>query len=715
MMRWMAQGVRRGACRVALAVALLTVAMAAPAAATTPAVPIEASAHPDTSPAVVDCTAEPAFPDVDPGQPFCADIAWAVRRGSLTGAVDGRFAPASSLTRREAAAVLYRVAGGPLGPAPPCPEPLPFTDLSADALCGPVAWAADAGIGLGVGGGRFAPAAAVTRAELVAMAVRLARPGATSPPCTVEPFPDVAVSHPLCPALAWAAEAGLVLGGADGLLRPTAAVRREEVAAVVRRLDRIRAPELRPLWTSPDLRIVDDLGREVLLRGANVNSLGEYWQGDPAHLPTIPIGDADWDAMARRGFSVVRLLITWSRVEPERGVIDHAYLDEVDAAVTAAAERGIYTVIDMHQDAYSAFIATEDPAECPEGTRPGKGWDGAPAWATLTDGLSTCITGDRNSAPAVVAAWNHFYDNTDGIRDHFVGAWAAVAARFAGRPEVAGYDLLNEPEVSRPSVELAPLYEALLADTIAAIRDAEAGAGDPHLIIVEPAIPAADPSFGLIVPDPRRAGVDTEGVVAGPHNYAESIISGITIEQMNQLFVNLATSVGVPVWTGEYGFWDREPATLEKVRRFAADEDRLVLGGAWWQWRQGCGDPHSFPWGGQADGPVVHLNVVGCPGDVDLGPNEDFLSVLGRAYPRAAPGIVTDLASDPATGAFEVHGTAADPGSELVVWTPTRVATHVVAATGLVDVTEHPVPGGRLVRARVDVADYALTITPTGD
>jgi len=85
-------------------------------------------------------------------------------------------------------------------------------------------------------------------------------------------------------------------------------------------------------------------------------------------------------------------------------VFDEEYLDRVDAYVTAAADHGIYTVIDMHQDAYSAFIATEDPGECGEGTRPGKGWDGAPEWASITDGLSTCMTDERNSAPAVEAA-----------------------------------------------------------------------------------------------------------------------------------------------------------------------------------------------------------------------------------------------------------------------------------------------------------------------
>lgn len=472
--------------------------------------------------------------------------------------------------------------------------------------------------------------------------------------------------------------------------------------------------ELRPLATSTDRRIVDDLDREVLLRGANVNSLGEYWQGDPDHPPTIAVIEADWDAMAERGISVVRLIITWSLVEPERGVIDQDYLDRVDGAVTAAAEHGIYTVIDMHQDAYSAFIFTEDESECDEGSRPGKGWDGAPEWATITDGLSTCVTGDRNSAPAVVAAWNNFYDNTDGIRDEFVDAWAAVAERFAGRPEVAGYDLLNEPEVSRPEPQLAPLYEELMAETVDAIRTAEAGASFQHLIFVEPAIPAGDPSFGLVIPDLARAGIDPQNVVAAPHNYAESIDVGLdlTIEGMSDLFQTVGRYLRVPIWVGEYGFWNTNQDTLEKVRRYAADEDARAQGGTWWQWRQGCGDPHSVGWGEPAAGRIVHLNFIECPGDIDAGPNEEFLRVLGRAYPRVAPGRIVSLASDPDTGELALTGTGAVIGQELIVWTPTTDQTHELSSVGLDQLQGHPVAGGRIVTATVADADYELRISP---
>lgn len=372
----------------------------------------------------------------------------------------------------------------------------------------------------------------------------------------------------------------------------------------------------------------------MLLRGANVNSLGEYWQGVPELDPTIPVSDADWAEMSAHGFSVIRLLITWSRVEPTRGNIDQDYLDEVDAYVRAAAEHGMYSVIDMHQDAY-----------------------GAPAWATLTDGLSTCLTnGERNSSPAVNRAWNNFYDNTDGIRDRFAAIWAAVAKRFAGRSEVAGFDVLNEPENSKPAGELNTTYNEFLAQVVVAIRPAQVDAPFGQLIFIEPALPAGDLSRGLVIPDPKSVDLDTTNIVASVHNYSESIENGFTIESLNEAVDGLTAGLGVPNWGGEYGFWDTSETTLVKARRYAADEDRLAWGGAWWQWRQSCGDPHSLEWVGgtvvSPPGVQTHLNLMECPANLDLGPNDAFLDILGRGYPRATPGRITKLCSDPDTATW---------------------------------------------------------------
>ncbi len=468
--------------------------------------------------------------------------------------------------------------------------------------------------------------------------------------------------------------------------------------------------QLRPLHVAADHRIVDDLDREVLLRGTNITSLGEYWQGDPQHLPTAELTEQDWQDLAAQGFSVIRLVVHWSRLEPVRGTLDAKYLAKIDAYVTSAAQHGLYTVIDMHQDAYTAFLHTDNPADCTGTTGPAKGWDGAPAWAVISDGLSTCTQGDRNSSPAVTAAWQHFYANTDGIRDRFVATWGGVAAHFAGRAEVAGYDLLNEPEVPAPGNEIAPLYNQLMADTVTAIRAAEAQAAFGHLLIIELAIGAGHPNFGLVIPKPASVGLATDNVVFGPHNYAESIGNGLamSLEQMSKVYRAMGDGFGAPTWIGEHGFWSTSAETLEKLGRYAKDEDANVLGGAWWQWRQPCGDPHSVPYGGYAatgaKNQQIHLNGLACPGDVDLGPTNELLRVVSRGYVRVAPGRVSKLASDWTTGQLDVAATGAQAGAALLVWTPTGAATHAVTGENLVDLQEHAVPGGRWLTAKTTKA-----------
>ena len=476
---------------------------------------------------------------------------------------------------------------------------------------------------------------------------------------------------------------------------------------------------LQPLSVSDDYKIVDLDNNQVLLRGVNITSLGEYWQGNPNFAPTLPTTESDFQSMASHGISVIRLIVHWSRLEPTRGEINTDYLDEIDDMVQLAARYNIYTVIDMHQDAYSAFIYTATDEECPEGTSPGKGWDGAPEWATITDELSTCIEGERNSAPAVMAAWNHFYDNTDGIQDHFVAAWGAIAERFAGLPEVAGYDLLNEPETSRPAAELLPLYEGLLTAVISEIHEAESNADFQHLLFIEPTIPAGDGAMGLGIPDPERMGVQNQNIVNATHNYAESIeIGGLSLEQTNSLLVALAQTQQTPLWIGEYGFWSTEPEIISIAERFAADEDNHGLGGAWWQWRQPCGDPHSLHLVDDEWVPydtITHLHTMDCTTGEELGETEELLKILARGYPRVTAGRIVTLESNIHSKELLLEGEALTAGQSLVVWTPTTEDTHDVVVEGLDSLETEDIDGGRLIYATATQSGrYTLRVLQTG-
>ena len=153
--------------------------------------------------------------------------------------------------------------------------------------------------------------------------------------------------------------------------------------------------------------IVDEEGRQVILRGINLNSLAEYARANPDFDPVRPLTDDEWDAMAAEGFDAVRLLVSWSRLEPERGRIDESYVDEIRRAVRDAAARDMYTVVDMHQDAWGLDVATPPGVDCASGTEPSTGWDGAPAWATPDARANSCRTAGpywcaaRGVAPAL--------------------------------------------------------------------------------------------------------------------------------------------------------------------------------------------------------------------------------------------------------------------------------------------------------------------------
>ncbi|UDY34775.1 glycoside hydrolase family 5 protein [Dermatobacter hominis] len=528
-----------------------------------------------------------------------------------------------------------------------------------------------------------------------------------APPSRRSPRP--AVAGALLALLAASSVLVACSGGADDDASPTTSEALPSTGALV---------ELRPLHVA-EQRIVDDRGRQVLLRGANVNALGEYAQADADTEPTAPVTDEDWDAMAANGFSVVRLIMSWSRLEPERGTVDQDYVAEVREAVEAANDRGIYVVLDVHQDAWGMASATPEGTACPAGTEPSIGWDGAPEWATITDGATTCRApgSERESAPAVQAAFANLYANTDGIADRLTEVWATIAEEFADVPGVAGYDLINEPNAVAPQEQNQVAYSQWIQRTIDAIRAAEAGAGEraaPKPVFAEPLQLYPLPYNALLsqyIQDPN--------LVFAPHNYAESINDILTVEQTFAIDQQGADDLHAALWIGEYGFWDTSAETLEVATRYAAEEDRRVVGGTWWQWRQTCGDPHSVGGPGvPATADQVHLITRDCTADdggfdTDLRATTEFLRILGRAFPRAAPGHISSLASQPGSGGLTVQGAGAEAGGQLVVWLPDvegAADAQPTTTTGLEDVTMQAVRGGRVLTANATGGDWTLVV-----
>lgn len=461
-------------------------------------------------------------------------------------------------------------------------------------------------------------------------------------------------------------------------------------------------------------RLVDGAGRDVQLRGLNVNSLGDYFEVDP-RLPTVqPIHVGLWDRIADRGYNVVRLITTWSAWEPQRDQIDEAYVQRVADAIDDANAAGIYVVIDMHQDAWSKEVFTPRGVTCPAGTAPQIGWDGAPAWATITDGASTCGQGGgpggREENPAVKAAWGSFYGNAEGIRDELAELWGYIAERFAGNDGVAGYDLLNEPGNSHDTAQTNDGLVAFYRSAIGEIRAGETRAGAPPRLVFFEGV------LGTVPITPFDFSADPDLVFA-PHNYAEAIgpsFPGL-LETLSSITLTLGNLYRTPVWVGEYssrgGAWNQ---------RFAVANDHPgSVGGAWWLWNSGCGDPHRLApvWPPTEDQIVEASQACSGATDVVAGPHSDPVCAT-RSYPAAAPGI-GGYSGAPCGGTLRVWGASTNGGtsvpSALDVWfqPPTDAVDvpPVVSGTGVGAVTVEPTGNGWRVSIDVD-GSYNITIAP---
>ena len=169
------------------------------------------------------------FVDADPGAWYHDGVHNALETGLMRGMGGNRFAPDAATSRAMLVTMLWRQAGGP-GVA----APLPFADVAGDAwYAQPVAWAAEEGVVSGVSPAEFAPDAPVTREQLAAILYRLA--GSPMPGGTLTAPDAASVSDYAYEAMCWATEQEILRGLADGTLAPGAQATRAQVATMLMR------------------------------------------------------------------------------------------------------------------------------------------------------------------------------------------------------------------------------------------------------------------------------------------------------------------------------------------------------------------------------------------------------------------------------------------------------------------------------------------------
>ena len=118
-------------------------------------------------------------------------------------------------------------------------QPLPYSDVDLERWYGlDVMWMHHMGYMEGVGGGRFAPQATVTRAQLVTLLSRV-RPDLLTENYSDDPvYSDVPADAWYAKAVCWANSAQVVRGYPDGTFRPNEPVTREQLAVMLMRCEK---------------------------------------------------------------------------------------------------------------------------------------------------------------------------------------------------------------------------------------------------------------------------------------------------------------------------------------------------------------------------------------------------------------------------------------------------------------------------------------------
>ncbi|MCQ2463283.1 MAG: cellulase family glycosylhydrolase [Clostridia bacterium] len=184
------------------------------------------------------------------------------------------------------------------------------------------------------------------------------------------------------------------------------------------------------------MRFTDSKGRERIFNGVNVVDKSTYDEENSKF--GFDMNENVLKDFASKGINLIRLGFTWNKMEPKPGKYNDAYIDSLAQIIDNCAKYGIYVFLDMHQDLYSPMCYG----------------DGAPDWATLTDGIKPkkiwLVWADVYFlSRACHRAFDNFWNNEPvygrGLQDRFADCWKYIISRLGDKEAVIGFDFFNEP------------------------------------------------------------------------------------------------------------------------------------------------------------------------------------------------------------------------------------------------------------------------------
>jgi endoglycosylceramidase len=402
-------------------------------------------------------------------------------------------------------------------------------------------------------------------------------------------------------------------------------------------------PDAGPLTIDGQL-ILDQNDRRILLRGINTGGRSKFAPFSPfdyapgefeAALNTYMDKPVEW------GLNVLRVPFSWDGMEPEQGVDDEEFLDRYDQLLDAAAARGLWTIVDFHQDVYSERYCG----------------DGFPLWTTSTGDEPHHDCSDWFTAylfnDDMKDAWDEFWDNSTGVQDKYKDMWTRMITRQWGRPGVIGFEVINEPGWGHHTMSdweaevLSPFYSEMAT-------------------LVDELAPGAFMLFDGTGMDAVTATTDMyrpagNSLIFAPHFYDPSVfLGGGDSVDVSDGYANLA-AIGqewnLPVLVGEFGIEHDTDGAANYATGNWDGLDANMMHGTWWEYSA-------------AEEFWNHENLSVVEPDGTERPN--LVEPMIRAYPHAIAGELERWHFDAATSVATL-AVLAEPDGITEVSIPTRL------------------------------------------
>ena len=212
----------------------------------------------------------------------------------------------------------------------------------------------------------------------------------------------------------------------------------------------------------------------------------------------------DFVNMKNAGFNVIRVPVWWGNFYPIANVSNSGWrsdaFTELDWVISQAAAQGIYTIVDMH-----GVVGGESTSD---------------------------DTGQENQ--------NQYWTNSNDQGNTAYMMWE-IANHYNGNPNVAGYDLINEPMNAPSDSAVISAYASLYTT----VRSADAS----HIVIIEGTFDQWD---WAMLPNPSSEG--WSNVVYEMHEYqwntTQAAVNAGAVNEVNEF--NNYSSYNTPDYIGEW-------------------------------------------------------------------------------------------------------------------------------------------------------------------